>query len=72
MLPTRLESAAHPDHRRRHLRLLLWVGIIRFFPGLLPSSIILPWLLSALLVGGAIYIFGASAGLPEVIFITVN
>jgi hypothetical protein len=38
--------------------LLLWVGIIRFFPGLLPSSIILPWLLSALLVGGEIYIFG--------------
>jgi len=38
--------------------LLLWVGIIRFFPGLLSSSIILPWLLSALLVGGVIYAHG--------------
>lgn len=37
--------------------LLFWIGIIRYFPGLLWSSIVLPWLLSALLVGGAIYAF---------------
>jgi len=40
------------------LGLLLWIAIIRFSPELLWSSIILPWLLSALLVGGAIYAFG--------------
>jgi hypothetical protein len=40
------------------LALLLWVATIRFFPGLLWSSVILPWMLSALLVGGAIYAFG--------------
>ena len=40
------------------LGLLLWVAIIRFSPELLWSSIILPWLLSALLVGGSIYAFG--------------
>jgi len=40
------------------LGLLLWVGMIRFFPGLLASSVILPWLLSALLAGGTIYAFG--------------
>lgn len=39
------------------LALLSWIGIIRYFPGLLWSSIILPWLLSALLIGGAIYAF---------------
>jgi len=39
------------------LALLVWIGIIRYFPGLLWSSVILPWLLSALLVGGAIYTF---------------
>jgi len=38
--------------------LLLWVAIIRFSPELLWSSIVLPWLLSALLVGGSIYAFG--------------
>lgn len=37
------------------LALLGWIGIIRYFPRLLWSSIILPWLLSGLLVGGAIY-----------------
>src|SRR5208337_1256617 len=40
------------------LGLLLWIAIIRFSPELLWSSIILPWLLSALLVGGSIYAFG--------------
>jgi len=40
------------------LGLLFWVAIIRFFPGLLWSSVVLPWLLSALLVGGCIYVFG--------------
>jgi hypothetical protein len=40
------------------LALLLWIAIIRFSPELLWSSIILPWLLSALLVGGSIYAFG--------------
>jgi hypothetical protein len=32
--------------------------MIRFFPGLLASSVILPWLVSALLAGGTIYAFG--------------
>jgi hypothetical protein len=40
------------------LGLLAWIGFIRYFPGLLWSSVILPWLLSALLVGGSIYAFG--------------
>jgi len=40
------------------LGLLLWVAIIRYFPGLLWSSVVVPWLLSALLVGGTIYAFG--------------
>lgn len=40
------------------LGLLVWVAIIRFFPEMLWSSIILPWLLSALMVGGVIYAFG--------------
>jgi hypothetical protein len=48
------------------LGFLLWVGIIRFFPGLLWSSVILPWLLSALLVGGAIYAFGRISKLSAV------
>jgi hypothetical protein len=42
------------------LALLLWIGIIRFFPGLLWSSIVLPWLLSALLIGGSIYAYRKS------------
>ncbi len=37
--------------------LLVWIEIIRFFPGLLWSSIVLPWLISALMVGGATYAF---------------
>lgn len=37
------------------LALLFWIGIIHYAPGLLWSSTILPWLLSAVLVGGAIY-----------------
>jgi hypothetical protein len=37
------------------LGLLSWVAIIRFFPGLLWSSVVLPWMLSAVLVGAAIY-----------------
>ena len=40
------------------LGLLLWIAVIRFYPGLLWSSVVTPWLLSALLVGGAIYCFG--------------
>ncbi len=48
------------------LALLLWIAIIRFFPGLLWSSVILPWLLSALLVGGSIYVFGRISGSPVV------
>jgi len=48
------------------LGLLVWIGIIRFFPGLLWSSVILPWLLSALLVGGSIYVFGLISKLSEV------
>jgi hypothetical protein len=48
------------------LGLLLWVAIIRFFPGLLWSSVVLPWLLSALLVGGAIYAFGRISKLSAV------
>jgi hypothetical protein len=39
------------------LALLLWIAIIRFFPALLWSSVLFPWLLSALLVGGSIYVF---------------
>ncbi len=39
------------------LALLLWIAIIRFSPGLLYSSMFLPWLLSAALVGGSIYAF---------------
>jgi hypothetical protein len=41
------------------LRLLLWVAIIHLSPELLWSSIILPWLLSALLVGDSIHAFRA-------------
>jgi len=39
------------------LALLLWIGVIRFFPALLRSFAILPWLLSALLVGISIIAF---------------
>ncbi|MGD0214451.1 MAG: phosphatase PAP2 family protein [Terriglobales bacterium] len=39
------------------LELLLWVVILRFFPALLWSSAILPWLLSVLLVGSSIVAF---------------
>lgn len=38
------------------LGLLLWVGTIRFFPGLLWSSVVVPWLLATLLVGGPIFV----------------
>ena len=40
------------------LGLLLWIAIIRFSPELLWLSVLLPWLLSALLVGGSLYAFG--------------
>ncbi|MGO8796261.1 MAG: phosphatase PAP2 family protein [Candidatus Sulfotelmatobacter sp.] len=40
------------------LGLLLWIAVIRFYPRLLWSSVVTPWLLSAILVGGAIYCFG--------------
>lgn len=39
------------------LGLLVWIAMIRFSPGLLWSSIIVPWLISAFLVGGAWYGF---------------
>lgn len=39
------------------LGLLLWIEIIRFLPNLLWSSLVLPWLLSAFLIVGAIYAF---------------
>jgi hypothetical protein len=39
------------------LALIVWIAVIRFFPSLLWCSIVLPWLLSGLLVGGAIYAF---------------
>jgi PAP2 superfamily len=39
------------------LAVLFWINIIRYFPGLLWSSVILPWVLSGLLVGGVIYVF---------------
>jgi len=39
------------------LALILWTSIIRFSPDLLWSSIVVPWLFSALLVGGGIYVF---------------
>ncbi len=39
------------------LGLLLWIAILRFNPTLLYSSILLPWTLSALLVGGSAYAF---------------
>ncbi len=41
------------------LGFLLWVAIVRFSPELPWSSIILPWPLSALLVGHSIYAFRA-------------
>ncbi len=48
------------------LGLLIWVAIIRFFPELLWSSVILPWLLSALLVGGSIHALGRISRLSAV------
>jgi hypothetical protein len=40
------------------LGVLFWESIIRFFPGFLWSSVVVPWLLSALLIGGSTYAFG--------------
>jgi hypothetical protein len=39
------------------LTLLLWIGIIRFFPQALWSSVVIPWILSAFVVGGSTYAF---------------
>jgi len=39
------------------LGLVGWIEIIRFLPNLLWASIVIPWLLSTLLVGGSIYAF---------------
>jgi PAP2 superfamily len=39
------------------LALLLWIEVIRYSPQLLWSSIVLPWIFSAVLVGGSVYAF---------------